>query len=482
MDQAKGESPKIHEERASKFAEAKGWQVVEVYDLAGVSGKSTLGHPETKRMLEDVASGRIEGLIFSQLSRLARNTQELLEYANHFEKYDASLISLNESIQTNTASGKFFFTIISALATWERENNLERIMASLETRRALGKFTGGMASYGYKIENAEVVINEEEAPVRRLIYDLFLEHKRRKVVARLLNEMGYKTRKNKAWTDTTVNRLLQNTDAKGVRRLNYHEKETKDNPSGIKPEEEWIYVPCPALISEEKWEAVNKIINDQISKNKNSRPLNQRTNIFTGFVECHNGHTVYIPSKIKKYSCSKCKVRIHKDDLEYVFKKRIQTFLDSEEDRQRFMSSSVKELDNRKKELKLLESKIEEVSKKLDRLLVLNIEGQIPTEGFKDHYDPLFEQKEQLRKTYADTREEIKNLELMQSSTNRVFDKSKDFYENWDALDLAEKRQVVEMTTNKIVFDGSTINFHMKQVIPPASLELGADGQQRGTM
>ncbi|MGA3015175.1 MAG: recombinase family protein [Bacteroidales bacterium] len=52
-DQAKGESPEHHEKRARLYAEAKGWNVVEVYNLEAVSGKSVIAHPETKKMLAD---------------------------------------------------------------------------------------------------------------------------------------------------------------------------------------------------------------------------------------------------------------------------------------------------------------------------------------------------------------------------------------------------------------------------------------------
>jgi hypothetical protein len=54
----------VHERRASAYAEAKGWEIVEVYRLEAVSGKSVGGHREAKRMLEDVRRGHITGLIF----------------------------------------------------------------------------------------------------------------------------------------------------------------------------------------------------------------------------------------------------------------------------------------------------------------------------------------------------------------------------------------------------------------------------------
>ena len=93
-DQAKGESPEHHLSRARAYATVKGWEVKEVYDLAGVSGKSVIEHAEAKRMLSDIRRGHISGLIFSKLARLARNTRELLDFADIFREHGADMISL----------------------------------------------------------------------------------------------------------------------------------------------------------------------------------------------------------------------------------------------------------------------------------------------------------------------------------------------------------------------------------------------------
>src|SRR5271155_6054109 len=100
-DQAKGESPEHHLERARAYAQARGWEVKEVYDLAGLkgwSGKTVKEHPEAKRMLSDIKRGHITGLIFSKLARLARNTKELLEFSEYFRDRQADLVSLQDAI------------------------------------------------------------------------------------------------------------------------------------------------------------------------------------------------------------------------------------------------------------------------------------------------------------------------------------------------------------------------------------------------
>jgi site-specific DNA recombinase len=207
-------------------------------------------HPETQRMLKDIRSGRISGLVFSKLARLARNTKELLEFAEIFRLENADLVSLAEQIDTSTPAGRLFFTIISAMAQWEREEISSRVAASVPIRAEMGKPLGGQASFGYKWENKQLIIDEKEAPIRKLLYEIFIKCQRKKTTTEKLNSLGHRTRNGALFSDTTVDRLLRDTTAKGVRLANYTKSIREGKQWKIKPQNEWVQVSCPAIIDQ----------------------------------------------------------------------------------------------------------------------------------------------------------------------------------------------------------------------------------------
>jgi len=469
-DQAKGESPKHHEMRAESYAASRNWKVVEVYHLEGVSGKSVMEHPETKRMMADVRHKRIGALIFSKLARLARNTKELLEFAEFFREHGADLVSLQESIDTSTPHGRLFYTMIAAMAEWEREEIAARVAASVPVRARLGKPIGGPPPLGYRWHEKRIAIHPDEAPIRRRIYELFKEHGRLRTVARLLNEAGYRGRKGKPFCGTTVEQILIDPSAKGIRRANY--TKMVKGKRVLKPESEWIFVPCPAIVSEELWEECNALL---LRRKSSHKPVAKRAvYVFAGYVYCTCGEKMYVRSNTPKYVCMACRTKIPMVDMDQVFQRQLEEFTLSPEAIAAYLTQGSEVLSEREELLAALLRERERLSLEAEKLYRLYQEDALTVDGFRDRHRPLEERVAGLGMEIPRLQGEIDFLKVRTVMSEEIMGRTKDLAERWRAMDLREKRAVVESLVERITIGKDTVTIDL--VALPPLLEIMAKG------
>lgn len=474
--QVKDDSPEHHEQRAKMYAEVKGWNVITVYRLDALSGKSIMDYHETKRMLKDIKDGTISGIIFSKLARLARNTKELLEISELFRKSNADLISLAEAIDTSTPAGRLFFTIIAAMAQWEREEIADRVAASVPIRAKMGKPLGGAATFGYKWVGKELVVDEKEAPIRKLLHETFLKTKRKKTTANELNDLGYRTRNGSPFSDTTVTRLLRDSTAKGIRLANYTRSRGEGKHWDIKPESEWIKIPCPPVVSEELWDDCNAILDQQEKKRS---PVGPRPSyLLSGYVYCTCGKKMYVFTESPVYKCKDCKRKINASDLDEIFHDQLKSFLLTDSDIESINSKTETAITEKETLLKTVTEEYEKLTKNVEKWLSLRVSGEFSKNDFAKVYRPAEQQLRQIEKQLPILEAERDFLRIQSLSNGTIIQEAKDLYTRWPELPFEEKRNIIETITEKITVDASSIDISLSY-IPTTHPSLNAGNRQR---
>jgi len=137
------QDPAVQVEALRRWLEARGDEVTRVFTDA-ISG-AVRERPELDNLLAMAAVGDREyfdAVAIVKLDRLARSTRHLLDLASYFEEHGVDLLVKDQQIDTSTPMGRFMFTILSAVAEFERDLIRERTVAGLEHARHNGKVLG----------------------------------------------------------------------------------------------------------------------------------------------------------------------------------------------------------------------------------------------------------------------------------------------------------------------------------------------------
>lgn len=209
-EQAKeGYSIEAQENRLKDFVSSQGWVVADLYIDNGFSAKN-LERPEMKRMIRDIKKGRIDVVLVYKLDRLVRSVLNLHELLQLFDKHDVKFRSATEMFDTTTAMGRFFITLVGAMAEWERENLGERVLVGMETKAGKGERNGGAAPYGYRIVSGKLVKDTSEGAVLHRIIRMYQNNTGFASIANQFNAERIPFRGSSKWTYSNIYYMLSN--------------------------------------------------------------------------------------------------------------------------------------------------------------------------------------------------------------------------------------------------------------------------------
>ena len=386
-NQRDGYSIEYQMDECKKYINEQGFAFEKAYIDEAVSGKSANKRNAFFELLADVKNGLYDVVVVYKYSRFARNLMEATLYRQQIEKHGAKLISAMERIDDSTPEGRMMRNIIMTMDEYYSDNLSTFVQSSMYTAAKSGKYLGGILPYGFSVnENGEFIENKAEADIVRRVFELRAAGAMPSDILRIFQNEGIRGRNGKPFTQQLLNKIVRSE--KYIGTYKYAVK-------GYEP----IYIEnaFAPIVSRDLWDKV-QIIVDKLNEKRNVKGR-ARKNIYplTGKIFCAccgepftgnskgNGLAYYTcRGQDKLQICQNGSVM--KSVLEdYVFGKIKELILAENhiDDIARIVSDT---LDNGalnadiETDIKTLKKEKAEISRKLENLLDLMLDGQISKE------------------------------------------------------------------------------------------------------
>lgn len=174
QDQAQhGFSLDAQQEALQNYAKAIGYDIFKIYRDEGKSAKD-LNRPEMQQMLTDAKDKKFSAIFIYKLDRFSRSLKDLILTIDQLKEWGIDFVSLQDKIETTSASGKLMFHVISAFAEFERNIIGDRTKFGMERKAKEGGFIT-RAPQGYKMFHKQLIIDPENVDKIRNIFKTFLE-------------------------------------------------------------------------------------------------------------------------------------------------------------------------------------------------------------------------------------------------------------------------------------------------------------------
>ena len=277
------------------------WTFIPGYIDEGISGISTRHRENFNRMIDDAAEDKFDLVITKEISRFARNTLDSIRFTRQLLNYGVGVFFQNDNINTFDEDSELRLSIMSSIAQDELRKLSSRVKFGHQQAIKNNVVLGNSRIFGYRKENRRLVIDEEQAPMVRELFELYAtDQYSMKQIETIFWEKGYRNLNGKKIAHTTMSNMIANPKYKGyyvgnkVKVVDMFTKKQK-----FLPPDEWVMFKdetgeiVPAIVSEELWEQANTILRRRSDDVKNRQGICNHANLLTGKLFCTCCGTAY---------------------------------------------------------------------------------------------------------------------------------------------------------------------------------------------
>ena len=187
----------VQKQDVTKYCKDNNLNIVKWYVEEGVSG-ATLDRPELNKLLSsEISNPPIEAVVVAKTDRVARDVNLYYYIKYNLKKKNIELLSVQDDYSTYGAMGNIMESIIVSFAEFEKNMITTRTSKGRKLKAETGGYAGGRTPFGYDSVEGNLVINEEEAEIVKIIFKN--AHLSLRKLADLLNASGLKTAKGAKW-------------------------------------------------------------------------------------------------------------------------------------------------------------------------------------------------------------------------------------------------------------------------------------------
>ncbi|MBS4021697.1 MAG: recombinase family protein [Dethiobacter sp.] len=239
-----------------------GWEFAGLYYDEGITGTKKEKRPQLLRMIADCENKKIDFIVTKSISRFARNTTDCLEMVRKLTKLGISVFFESENINTGSMESELMLSILSGLAEGESASIAENNKWSIQRRFQNGTYKIGCSPYGYDAVDGELIVNEQQAEIVRLIFSETLSGKGTHKIAKELNARGLKGKNGGRWTSSTIRGIIGNEKYVGdaIFQKTYSDSQFNRYLNRGEREQYLIRNHHEAIISREDYDTAQKVI------------------------------------------------------------------------------------------------------------------------------------------------------------------------------------------------------------------------------